>query len=91
MTIREGQHQQCRRQRKANPRRKATKPTGPQDTQRKAHLTAGRPRQRLRESDQLSQSSFAAPSPAFDNLLLKVPQMRHRATEGHTAESQEDE
>jgi hypothetical protein len=91
VAIREGHHQESRRQREANPGRQTTEPTRPQDAEGKTDLAAGWSRQGLSQSDKFSQSTFAAPSPPFDNLLLEIAEMSHRAAKGGTAEAEKDE
>src|SRR2546421_4507212 len=74
-------------QRKTQPCRQSTHKSRSHDSQGDAHLAAGRTRQKLAESNQVSVGAFIDPFAADDNFLAKVPKMGDGTAKGCQTQS----
>ena len=65
-------------------------PPAAQPSQRKCHLAAGRPRQRLSHGDDFCVGFLGTPSPPFHQFGAKVSQVSDGSTERCATQAEED-
>jgi hypothetical protein len=84
----EGNEQQRRRQRKAQPCRQCARQPGTRNPNRHPDLAARRARKKLAERDEIRVASLIEPLSTYDVLVMKVPQVRNGPAKGSEAETQ---
>ena len=85
--IREQRQGDRRRKREAQPGREATQLSCTQDADADAELATGRPRQELKQRDQVGIGCLVHPAASQDVLVAEVAQVRNRAAEAADAKT----
>ncbi len=75
---------------KPSPGRNAAHKPAAQETDAKARLARGRPRQELRERDEIREALFGEPMAPLNELGAKITEMRDRAAKRSEAQPEED-
>ena len=87
---RERGHRHRRRQREPDPRGEPAQPTGAARPDRDPELAGRRPRQEVRDGDELRELPLVDPPPPLHVLVAEVPDVRGRAAERREAQPQGD-